>query len=394
MKPATSSLSTLLYTLAALIALTPLAVDAYLPAMPVMATYFSTSIHNIELSLSLFLAGFSLGQLVGGPFSDHFGRRHTIFSGLLIFAIGTIGIIFSASIADLLSFRGLQAFGGGIAIVNCSAIIRDISSGKDSARNLSHMALMMMMAPLFAPIIGVLLLQINGWHSIFVFLLVYAVLIAFFIYRNVPETRQIHQDRPNVLRRYLSVLIHRHALGYLFALSCASGGMFAFITSSPSVYMGYFEVSETFYPLLFGANIISMVIMNRLNVHLLPYFEPSTLLSLGQLIQLSSGLILLGHISLSNTPSLPVVTGLIMLFIGSQSFIVANATSSAIEFFPNNSGTATALLGASAFATGAVTGSLVSLLGDGTPLPMAMVMAGCAILGLVLRVLFHGRKIR
>jgi len=279
-----------------------------------------------------------------------------------------------------------------MAIVNSGAIIRDVSSGRDSARNLSQMALIMMMAPLLAPVIGMTLLQITGWHGIFVFLLIYTVIITFLIYKNIPETRAKNKHRPSALQRYLAVLKHRQALGYLFALCFAYGGMFAFITGSPSVYMGFFKISETVYPLFFGANIVTMILANRVNVRLLRYYNSSHLLSLGQSIQLVTGFTLLSYVSMVDDPQLAIVVGLVMLFVGSQSFIVSNATSSTIEFFPNNSGTASALLGASGFATGALSGSLVGLLGDGTPLPMAMVMTGCIVMGITLRFIMQRSK--
>lgn len=389
MKSSELSLRSLLFLLAGLTALAPLAIDAYLPAIPSMAISFDVPIHRVELSLSLFLAGFAVGQLIGGPLSDQFGRRLTVFVGLAIFAFGTVGIIFSSTLNDLLLFRIIEALGGGMAIVNSGAIIRDISSGRDSARNLSHMALIMMTAPLLAPVMGMALLHITGWHGIFVFLFFYTVIITFFIYKNIPETRSKTKHELSLLQRYLTILKHRQALGYLFALCFAYGGMFAFITGSPSVYMGYFGLSETVYPLFFGANIITMVVTNRINVWLLKYCNPSRLLSLGQLIQLLAGLTLLAYVSIVDFPQLAVVVVLIMLFISSQSFIASNATSSTIEFFPNNSGTASALLGSSGFATGALSGSLVGLLGDGTPFPMALVMAGCIITGITLRFLMQ-----
>ncbi len=389
MKSTPLSVANLLILLAALTALAPLAIDAYLPAIPTMAINFDTSIHNIELSLSLFLAGFSVGQLIGGPISDHIGRRLTIFSGLFIFALGTLGVVFSTSLSSLLSFRVIEAIGGGIAIVNSSAIIRDISSGRDSARNLSHMALIMMLAPLFAPMIGSTILHLSSWPSIFIFLLIYTVIIGLLIYQNIPETRVIHAQKTSAFQRYLMVLKHRRALGFIFAMCFSSGGMFAFITGSPSVYMGYFGVSEAIFPFLFGANIVSLISANRLNVLLLKRYDAHQLLSLGQFIQLIAGIILLSYVMLFSKPDLAVVVILVMLFVGSQGFIVSNAVSSTVEFFPHNSGTASALLGASGFGAGALTGTLVGLLGDGTPLPMVSVMTGCILTGISLRIIFQ-----
>lgn len=375
----------MLFIIAALTALAPLTIDAYLPAIPTMADSFDTSIHHIELSLSLFLAGFSLGQLLGGPLSDKIGRRSTVFIGLTIFAWGTLGIIVSSSLTELLAFRVVEALGGGLAIVNSNAIIRDISSGKDNARNMSHMALIMMLAPLLAPMIGSVILHISNWHTIFIFLLSYSFIVVFLIYHFIPETRVKNSHDINAFQRYWMVLKHRQALGYVFSLCFAYGGMFAFITGSPSVYMGYFELSSSVYPFFFGANIASMVLANRLNIVLLNKYSSDRILSLGQLIQLITGIALLSYVLLSAELNLYVFVSLVMLFVGAQGFIVSNATSSAIEFFPTNSGTASALMGASGFAMGAITGTLVGLLGDGTPYPMALIMMSCIVLGVILR---------
>jgi DHA1 family bicyclomycin/chloramphenicol resistance-like MFS transporter len=379
----------LLFLIAALSALAPLGTDAYLPAMPIMAQSLHSTIHDIELSLSLFLAGFSVGQLMGGPLSDHFGRRPLVLTGLIVFGLGTLAIIFCSNLTELLLFRAIQALGGGLAFVNSNAIIRDISSGQDSARNLSYIAVIMMMAPLLAPMLGSSLLQFFSWHSIFTFLLIYTVLITASIYYHIPETRVISDQKISTIHRYWMVISHRRAIGYLCASCCSYGGMFAFITASPSVYMGYFELSTLFYPVVFGANIISTVLMTRLNVMLLTRFSAHQILSAGQFMQVGIGLSLLSYILIIALPSLSVVVALVMLFVGMQGLIVANAISSAIEFFPNNSGTASALLGASGFATGAFTGMCVGLLGDGTAYPMALVMAMSAVSGLLLRIGFQ-----
>ena len=389
MKPSDSKTSAPIFVLAGLMAMAPFAIDAYLPAMPTMAEWFQVPIHEVELSLSLFLGGFAIGQLVGGPFSDHFGRRLSIITGVLLFMLGTAGILLSPTIEGVWLFRIIEALGGGLAVVNSPAVIRDLSSGKDSARHLSHMAVIMMMAPLLAPVIGMVLLHVSGWHGIFAFLFIYALFIGSMIFFRLPETRVKHPQKISALRRYGQVLKHRYALGYIFSQSFSYGGMFTFITASPLVYMGFFGVSETLYPFLFGANVVTMVVANRLNVNLLHRFHSSTLLSAGQFVQVGAGIILLAHIALAHAPSLAVVAACIMLFIGAQGLIVSNATANTVEFFPHNSATATALLGACGFLTGSLSGALVGAMGDGTPLPMAQVMCACAVAGPVMRFLLQ-----
>lgn len=375
----------LILFLAALTAMTPLAIDAYLPAMPEMSAFFNVSIHDTELSLSLFLAGFAIGQLVGGPFSDHFGRRAATGIGISLFCLGTLGIIFSPTMQWVWAARLVEAFGGGLAVVNSAAVIRDLSKGQESARHLSNMAIIMMLAPLLAPLIGMLLLQLSGWRLIFDFLLVYGLVIGSTLFFKLPETRHIASDRPNAFKRYKMVLSNRCAVGFIFSQCFALGGMFAFITGSPAVYMGYFGVSEAVYPFLFGVNVVAMMLFNRLNLRLLHKYRPQQILSVGQGGQLLTATLLLTYISFSQMPSLIIVIPLIIVFIGIMGLIVSNATSSTVEYFPTNSATATALLGASGFATGAISGSVVGLLGDGTPWPMTLVMFSCALTAPLLR---------
>lgn len=387
------SVRSLILLLAALTAMAPLAIDAYLPAMPDMAAFYAVTIHDVELSLSLFLGGFALGQIIGGPLSDHFGRRAATGSGISLFCLGTLGIIFSPTIEWVWGFRLLQAFGGGLAVVNSAAIIRDLSKGQESARHLSNMAVIMMLAPLLAPLIGMVLLHLSGWRLIFDFLLVYGLVIGITLFFKLPETRIQTEDRPSALKRYGLVLSNRCAVGYLFSQCFALGGMFAFITGSPSVYIGFFGVSETVYPFLFGANVVAMIFFNRLNVRLLKQHRPQLILSIGQAGQLVTAGLLLAYISFSHSHSLYIVMPLIIIFIGIMGLIVANATSSTVEYFPTNSATATALLGASGFATGALSGAVVGLLGDGTAWPMAVVMFACAITAPSLRFLMQRRQI-
>jgi len=377
------------FILAALTALAPLATDAYLPAIPTIARELGRSIPDVELSISFFLAGFSIGQLFGGPFSDHFGRRTGIFFGLSLFIIGSLAITFTPSIEWLWLFRVVQAVGGGITVVNTPAIVRDLFSGRESARTMSRMAMILMLAPLLAPVLGSLVLQSAGWQMIFVLLLIYGIVLAGVIHRVLPETRKIQTDRPNAVRRYWMVIRNRHALGYLFSACFGYGSLFAFITGSPSVYMGYFGMSESTYPLAFGANVLTLILLNKLNIRLLANHQPRTLLLAGQLIQIATGAMLFGYVFLGGELQIQIFIPLVMLFFGCHGLVSANSMAGITDLFPTNSATATALMGACGFAFGAFSGSLVGLLYDGTPLPMALVMFICAVLAPVIRLLFQ-----
>ncbi|MCH8502122.1 MAG: multidrug effflux MFS transporter [Aliidiomarina sp.] len=380
------------WLLAALVALGPLAIDAYLPAMPEMAKDLGTSLHNIEITLSVFLVGFAAGQLIGGPFSDRFGRRLTILVGLSLFILGSVFIALGSRIELLWVGRVLQAFGGGMGVVNTMAVVRDRYAGSESAKILSQIVTIMMAAPLLAPFIGALLLLVSDWRSIFWFLALYAVLLLILLRRYLPETRKIqqHAQKQSVWQRYRSVIQNKRAAGFLFAVAFSNAGMFAFLTSSPGVYMGYYQISPTLYPVLFALNIVTLSICNQVNIRLLRHHSPANILRRGQSLQLIVGAIMLVLVLLFSLPIWLLVPQ-IMIFVGLQGFVVANGMSAVTDEFPYNSATATALISASGFTLGAFTGAISAFLSDGSPLAMVAVMACCPLIGITLRRLFHGK---
>jgi len=380
------------WLLAALVALGPLAIDAYLPAMPEMAEDLGTSLHNIEITLSVFLVGFAAGQLIGGPFSDRFGRRLTILVGLSLFILGSVFIALGSRIELLWVGRVLQAFGGGMGVVNTMAVVRDRYAGSESAKILSQIVTIMMAAPLLAPFIGALLLLVSDWRSIFWFLALYAVLLLILLRRYLPETRKVqqHAQKQSVWQRYRSVIQNKRAAGFLFAVAFSNAGMFAFLTSSPGVYMGYYQISPTLYPVLFALNIVTLSICNQINIRLLRHHSPANILQRGQSLQLMVGAIMLILVLIFSLPIWLLVPQ-IMIFVGLQGFVVANGMSAVTDEFPYNSATATALISASGFTLGAFTGAISAFLSDGSPLAMVAVMACCPLIGITLRRIFHAK---
>ena len=378
-----------IWMLAGLISVGPLAVDAYLPAMPVIASSLGVSIHQIELTLSVFLVGFALGQLIGGPLSDRYGRRATIISGLTLYVAGGLVAAFSTSIELLWVARLFQALGGGLGVVNTMAVIRDLYSGREAAKALSRVVAIMMAAPLFAPFLGSGLLLASGWRSIFIGLAVYGALLLAVLAWKLPETRRVSSGpSQSALRRYLEVLKHRPVLGFLVATAFSQASMFAFITGSSLLYMEYYGVSAQLFPVIFGLNILALIACNRLNVRLLGRASPLRILSIGQAMQLVTASLLL-LVFLLVSPPLWLTVALIMLFIGMQGLIIANGMASAAEYFPHSAATTSAVMNASGFMMGALAGGAVGVLGDGSPLPLLGVMAASPLLGITLRRLLH-----
>ncbi|MBR2515403.1 MAG: Bcr/CflA family multidrug efflux MFS transporter [Halomonas sp.] len=364
-------------------ALAPFAIDAYLPAIGILAEDINASIHHTELSISMFLFGFAIGQLCFGPVSDRYGRKPVLLSGLVVFMLASLMITTVDSLSSLLLWRFIQALGGGACVVNSAAIVRDCFSGREAAKVMSTMAMIMMLAPLIAPAVGSVLLYIAGWWLIFVFLAVYAGFLLWLLGTRLPETRDTSLPAASprqVVRNYASVLRHREAMGYICAVAASFAGLFAFITASPFLYLEYFGLSPGVYPLVFGVNVVMIALSNRVNIHLLRKRTPQQNLRLGLVIQLiaAAGLVVA---TAFNVASIYVVVPLVMLFTGMIGLITPNAIAALLDHFGHMSATATALLGGIQFSCGALAGVLVGLFQVEHLWPMVLTMLGAALLG-------------
>ncbi len=375
--------------LALIVALSPFAIDTYLPAIPTMAKYFAVDIHLLELSIPIYLTGFAIGALVGGPVSDNFGRRWIGVAGLSLFLLSSLAIIFVTSVEQLWLLRYVQAFGGGFGLVISSAIVRDLYEGKDAAKIFTLIGFIMMIAPLIAPTIGSFLLLAFNWQAIFVLLAVYAFAQIIVILTLLPETKRLRivagyprLTISQVFVNYIKIMSHRFALPYLLSSSFVAAAMFAFLTEVSFLYIDYFQVHESTFAWLFGLNIVSMMVCNRINHYLIDYWQPQKILQLGLLMQLTAAslLLLTGFLQLDN---LWIVVTLLMVVIGSFGLIAPNNMYCYMHYFPETSGTANAVISASQFLFGAIVGIIVSYLHNATPIPMFSMVFVCCLLGFI-----------
>ncbi|MCG6657254.1 multidrug effflux MFS transporter [Halomonas campisalis] len=364
-------------------ALAPFAIDAYLPAMSVLADHVGASIHHTELSISAFLAGFAIGQLLFGPLSDRLGRKPVLLAGLLAFLLASLAITTIDSLTELLVWRFVQALGGGACVVNSAAIVRDCFSGRQAASVMSTMAMIMMLAPLVAPLVGSGLLYLADWWLIFVFLAVYAAFLLWLMGTRLPETRAPGQPVASfrqVLRNYASVLRHREGLGYICAVAASFGGLFAFVTASPYVYLEHFGLSPAVYPFVLGVNVVVIALSNQLNIQLLNSRSPQQNLLLGLGVQLAMALCL-ALAAAAGLASLPVVVVLVMFYSGMIGLITPNAMSLLLDQFGHMSATATAMMGFIKFGAAALAGVMVGAFEIESLWPMVLTMLVASLVG-------------
>lgn len=201
---------TLIILLAVLSSVTPFAVDTYLPSMPSIAQDLSVPINKIEVTISIFLIFFALGQLVGGVLSDKIGRKKAVLIGLAGYSLSSLMLFFTTSLEFLYFFRATQAFLGAMATVNSGAIVRDLFHGKEAAKIFSAIASIMMIAPMVAPAFGSLVISFFTWNYIFLFLALYSFIVFLFIYFKLPITGT--KSKTKIKEAYKKVLTHKKAM--------------------------------------------------------------------------------------------------------------------------------------------------------------------------------------
>lgn len=372
----------LILLLGALAATAPLAIDMYLPALPAMAESLNRPINQIQQTLTAFMLGYALCQLIYGPLSDRFGRRPVMLFGMMLFSIASLICTLALNLEQLLLARILQALGGGAASVVVTALVRDLYRGEAAARMMSLVVMSMTLAPLLAPLLGGQILLWFDWRTIFLVLTLLGAMLTLVIWLRLPETRKTTTHRFSMKRMlcdYKNVLCHRQAMGYLLCGSFSTAGMFAFITASPFVYIEYYGVSEALYGLLFGCNIVLMMLLNWVNSRVIMATGLATMIGRASLFQAVVGILLL--MSVMVLDQLVVLFPLLVLFVGAIGLLGANCSAAVVSPFDRTAGSAAALLGTSRFLIGGLMAVAVSLLHDETALPMAMVMSSCGIVG-------------
>lgn len=331
----------------------PMGVDTYLPSIPEIAKYFDVNIHKVELSLSIFLIGFAIGQIFGGPISDRYGRRVGSIVGLLGYALFSFLIIFSSSIYELWIYRFLEAFFGGITVVNATAAVRDRFSGQEAAKVFSLIGMVRSLAPLLAPVFGAAIIHFFPWEGIFVFLTIYALIVAFFIYKDLPES--FTYTKQNIIESYKLVLTHKKAMKAMLVLAISFGAFFIIIAKTSYIYIEYFGIKTDYFPLFFGINFIILIAMIKVNVKLLKTYEAKNIAKYATLIQFCVGIIFL---LIHKDMNLILTVIIIASYMSMMAFIFGNCMSLAIEHFSKNAGVASGVIGVLQFGLGALISSI------------------------------------
>jgi DHA1 family bicyclomycin/chloramphenicol resistance-like MFS transporter len=371
--------------LGTLLGFASISTDIYLPALPTIAASLHAKAGAAELTVSGYLAGFSLTQLLWGPIGDRYGRRSPIAIGLVLFVIGSAGCALSGSVGAMIGWRLVQALGACAGVVLARAMVRDLYAGHRAAQVLSTLMTVMAIAPLLGPLLGGQILVLAGWRAIFwtlvgIGLLTLAAL--FTLPETLPYGRRNTEPLLRAFARYGGLLRERRLLGFAGAVGFFYVGTFAYVAASPFAYIVYHHVPARLYGLLFGAGIIGIMAVNLLNGRLVARFGMERLLRAGCLAAALAGLCL----AVSAWTDAGGVAGLVLplfVFVSASGLIVANAIAGALSSRPERAGAVSALVGAIQYGAGMMGAALVGVFADGTPRPMGVVIALAAMLGLL-----------
>jgi MFS transporter, DHA1 family, multidrug resistance protein len=373
--------------LGSLIALGPLSIDLYLPALPELTDDLSASPSSVQLTLTGILVGLGLGQLVIGPLADVYGRRRPLLAGIALSVVSSLLCAVAPTIVVLDVLRVLQGFGAAAASVVAMAVVRDLFTGRAAAAVISRLVMVMGLAPVLAPSLGSAVLEVGSWRTVFVVLAGLGVLLgalaALALKETLPAERRVAPGLRATMQGYGALLRDRSLVGFMLVASLTMAAVFAYVSGASFVLQDGFGVDGRTFGLLFGVGAVGLIVSSQVNVVLLRTFTPGTILSAALTTASFAGLALL-FCAVTGAGGLLGIMVPIWVVLAMVALCGPNATALALADHGERAGSAAALLGAGQFAVGAVIAPLTGLGEAGSAIPMAATIAGALLLAAVL----------
>ncbi len=389
----------LLALLALLSAFTPLSIDLYLPALPVITVDLHGTVGDIQLTLSAFMIAFGAGQIFYGPAGDRFGRRPVILSGLFVYVLTSIGCAFAGEAMQLVVLRLLQGLAACGSVVLARTMVRDLAEKDHAARAMSLMMACTSLAPMMAPLIGGQILWFLGWRAIFWTLAGIGTLALAVSYARLPETLRPEYRQPlvlsSILARFGELVRHRAFMGYAFTTSFMFSALLSFLSGSPFVFIEKYGVSPRNYGWIFGGMVVFMTIGSLFNARFVRVFGADRILRWAAVVPgvCGAAALVLGQIEARyGTIGMWPIVACFAPQIATISLIAPNSTALALQRYPHMAGTASSLMGVMQFGIGALFGAAVGQTYDGTIGPMTVAMGMAGILCFVSNWLLVGRR--
>ena len=383
MKKFSPNSSALTVLLGALTALGPMSMDIYLVSVPTMTVAFHTGVAQVQLTLSLYMAGFALGQLFYGPISDGLGRRPALILGLAMHVAASLTCALATNIDTMIWARLFQSTGVCGAFVVSRAVVRDLHTRERAARLLSYMGMVTGLAPIVAPMIGSYLHVAFGWRANFFFVTGYglasllAVVFLFAETNSAADRRAMDPGR--ILRNFGTLLAHRAFLGYACTSAFVTGALLAYISGASLVFLRVFGFPDRDFGYLFGFVMLGNISGAALGSRLVMRYGIERLLTRAVVLCMAAGLTLAGLAWAHVDHAAAVLIPMFAFMIG-FSLVLPQSMAGALSPFPHMAGNASALLGVFQWSFGSLVGEGVGVLFDGTQRPMATIIGAMSVL--------------
>ena len=359
-------------------ALPPLSIDMSLPALPAVGLALGASSDATQWTLSTFLFGFAIGQLVLGPASDRLGRRPVLVAGLTLYVLAGSAVAMASSIDALILWRLLQGFGACAGVVVSRAVVRDVFEVGEGASRQSMLSAIATLAMLLAPMVGAVLLQFLGWRAVYAVLAVMGQVLLVATFALHPETLPPGRRRVGSVRDgYAAVLGVRRTLGYGAVNGLTFGGLFAYISDSPSVFVGTLGVTPGAFSLLFALAAIALLAGSVRNSMLTRWISPRPLERFGYLV-LGIATVLVCSLG-PMFPHVPALITVLAVYIFASGIVMPNSIAAGLAPLPGVAATAAAFIGFSQMIVGAISAAIVGLILPGTVVGMVLVLAAFGV---------------
>ena len=377
--------------LGSLATISPFSIDMYLPGFPRIATDLNTTIDKVQLSLTGYLIGICIGQILYGPLLDRFGRKKPLYAGLIIYMLASIGCAFTTSVNALIIMRFFQAIGGCVGLVASQALVSDIFAKDKRAKVFSMITLVIAISPMIAPTVGGYVTAAFGWNWIFFILSGIAVAILSGVYFFLPTGKEpdtsVSLKPQAVLGSFFTVLRQPQFLIYTLAGGLATAAPFAYIAGSSDVFMNIYKVTEQQYGWIFAFLAVAMIGSTQLNHFLLKKYNSEQIIKTTLLYQSAVGTLLVLGVY-NNWYNLYTLIGMMFIFLTGQGLTGPNTSALSLAPFKKHTGSASALMGSWRMGAGAIISIIVSVMHNNTAIPMVGMMAACSLVSLV--ILFAG----
>jgi DHA1 family bicyclomycin/chloramphenicol resistance-like MFS transporter len=345
--------------------------------------------------LAAFFLGFAAGQAFFGPMADRFGRKPPLYAGLLLYSAMCAACALSSSVEMLMAARFFQAVGACAGGVVARACVRDLFGPAETPRIFAYMMLVLGVAPLIAPFLGGYFLIWASWRAIFWFQFVFGGLVALAVAIRLPEThggahRALHPFV--IVADYARITRDRRFIAYALSAAVSNGSLYAYLTGSAHVFIDIFHVAPQNFGWFFGINAIGLIGTAQIAARLVHGRLPEAIMVTAQFAHVAAGALLIA-VSLTGIGGVFGLGASLFVFLSFNGAINPMGTGAAMRHYGANAGMASALLGSLSFVVGFGVSLVMGVFNAATPLPLAAVMAGCALTGLLLHLLLRPQDV-